>query len=242
MRTRVTRNQYEAAYREARLVHEGKSTKAASLDRLEKENINRTTADFYIYRLHKMLLGERYKKAMSVESTEAFLSWIFLDYGQSGLRNAVSSLEQHIPYFRESSPSPMKGHVAALEKYRGYLQPDENSKSALKDLLDPPPGNSTPDHAERTGSFIKRNPMVRAYVIGIANGRCEYCGCEGFPLTNGTKYVEAHHVIALAKDGEDTVENVIALCANHHREAHFGAGASALEQQFIEIIAQRNAP
>ncbi|MGH8672363.1 MAG: HNH endonuclease, partial [Burkholderiales bacterium] len=32
-----------------------------------------------------------------------------------------------------------------------------------------------------------------------------------------------HHVAALSEGGADTDDNVVALCPNHHREAHHGA-------------------
>lgn len=55
-------------------------------------------------------------------------------------------------------------------------------------------------------------------------------------MPNGKRYLEAHHIIALGNQGRDRVENVIALCAEHHREAHFGTDAEALEARFIERI------
>jgi 5-methylcytosine-specific restriction protein A len=52
-------------------------------------------------------------------------------------------------------------------------------------------------------------------------------------MNDGSLYVEAHHVIALSAAGPDTVENVIALCPSHHREAHYGKQADLLERKFI---------
>ena len=43
-----------------------------------------------------------------------------------------------------------------------------------------------------------------------------------FKLPDGTPFLEVHHVIPLAKRGEDTIENTIALCPNCHRGAHYG--------------------
>ncbi len=244
MKDKIPRTSYEAAYQKGRELYAAgnKGITAALVELQKRTGIKRASASNYIYNLRKMLRGERYKRAMSVESTEDFLAWIYKDYGMEGLKNALLALEKHIPYFQESSPSPMAGHFALLARYRKYVQSVRNSKSALDDLLEQPLGNIAPDRAERIGVFIKRDQKVRDYVVKLANGRCEYCGREGFSLPNGTKYIEAHHVIALADDGADTVENVIALCANHHKEAHFGSGATALEKQFIEKIAERNGP
>jgi 5-methylcytosine-specific restriction enzyme A len=53
------------------------------------------------------------------------------------------------------------------------------------------------------------------------------------------RYLEAHHVISLAENGDDSVDNVIALCPEHHREAHFVANGEALEADFLKVISSR---
>jgi predicted restriction endonuclease len=40
----------------------------------------------------------------------------------------------------------------------------------------------------------------------------------------------------LANDGADRITNVIALCAEHHREAHFGALRDGLEKKMIAKV------
>lgn len=57
-----------------------------------------------------------------------------------------------------------------------------------------------------------------------AAGRCEHCKNVAPFLTGaGLPYLEVHHVIPLSQDGADRLENVLALCPNCHRKAHFGA-------------------
>ena len=58
---------------------------------------------------------------------------------------------------------------------------------------------------------------------------------------DGTRYLESHHVIALANDGEDRLTNVIALCPNDHREAHFGERRDYIESRMILKLATLNA-
>lgn len=69
-----------------------------------------------------------------------------------------------------------------------------------------------------------RNPDVVAEVLERANGICEKCENKAPFLrkSDSSPYLEVHHKIRLADDGEDTVENAIALCPNCHREAHYG--------------------
>lgn len=74
-----------------------------------------------------------------------------------------------------------------------------------------------------THAFI-RNPDVVAEVLRVANGYCAQCK-KPAPFnrkSDSTPYLEVHHKIKLADDGEDTVENSEALCPNCHREKHYG--------------------
>jgi 5-methylcytosine-specific restriction enzyme A len=43
----------------------------------------------------------------------------------------------------------------------------------------------------------------------------------------------------LASGGADEIENVIALCPNHHREAHFGAARHELASAFAAFATPR---
>lgn len=113
-------------------------------------------------------------------------------------------------------------------------------ENAIDDLSAPPEGNRFPDRANVIVQVIKRDNRVRAHAIKRAKGKCEYCNVQGFPTINGGFYVEAHHIIALCHSGRDTVENVIALCPQHHRQAHYGKDAESLESEFIKILKKLN--
>ncbi|MBB3103776.1 HNH endonuclease [Azomonas macrocytogenes] len=69
-----------------------------------------------------------------------------------------------------------------------------------------------------------RNPDVVAEALFRASGTCERCQ-RAAPFnrkSDGTPYLEVHHIKRLADGGEDTLENVLALCPNCHRELHYG--------------------
>lgn len=73
-------------------------------------------------------------------------------------------------------------------------------------------------------TVFDRNPDVIAEVLANANGLCGECG-EAAPFikaSDGNPYLEVHHKVRLADNGDDTVENAIALCPNCHRKAHYG--------------------
>ena len=84
-----------------------------------------------------------------------------------------------------------------------------------------------------------RSREVRDAVLKAARGRCEYCGVEGFRTPDGSVYLESHHIIPLCEQGPDVVDNVVALCANHHREAHFGSNRHEIAQELTKIATRR---
>jgi len=73
--------------------------------------------------------------------------------------------------------------------------------------------------AQSTGYV--RDAAVAEYVRRLANGKCDLCE-KPAPFHNkpGEPYLESHHVIWLAKGGEDSIANTVALCANCHRKMH----------------------
>lgn len=77
-----------------------------------------------------------------------------------------------------------------------------------------------------------RNSDVIAEVLLRANGKCELCKQDApfLKASDGTYYLEVHHWIPLAENGEDTVENAAALCPNCHKNAHFGQQKEYIKQ------------
>jgi 5-methylcytosine-specific restriction protein A len=94
-----------------------------------------------------------------------------------------------------------------------------------------------PDTYTYNGEQRYRDPSVRRRVLERSKGCCELTGMPGFPMANGGVYLETHHIIPLAEGGPDTVENVIALTADAHRQAHFGIGRDELRARFLLIVA-----
>lgn len=109
-------------------------------------------------------------------------------------------------------------------------------EDAINDLDQTPTGSITPAKVITTGLTYERDQSVRRYVLKRAAGKCEYCGATGFLMMNGDHYLEAHHIISLAKQGPDTLDNVIALCADHHRQAHYGANSASLEGEMLQRL------
>ena len=66
-----------------------------------------------------------------------------------------------------------------------------------------------------------RNPWIKELAKRRANGVCQLCDEPApFNSKDGSPYLEIHHVEWLAKGGDDSIDNTVALCPNCHRKMH----------------------
>jgi len=93
---------------------------------------------------------------------------------------------------------------------------------------------------ESNTSVFERSSQVRSYILKRAGGFCEWCGQEGFKTLAGSIYLETHHIQPLSEGGSDTVDNVVALCPNHHRQAHFGVNAVQFQKELADRVEKLN--
>lgn len=107
-----------------------------------------------------------------------------------------------------------------LEETEEILQ--EVSKLSTKELVRRTEINSGVKKRTKTETIVYyRDPYLKELVKRIADGKCQYCGCDApFNDKNGKPYLEEHHVHRLADGGSDTIDNVVALCPNCHRKMH----------------------
>jgi 5-methylcytosine-specific restriction protein A len=95
---------------------------------------------------------------------------------------------------------------------------------------------------ELTGTAYERSRAIRDAVLARASGVCELCGKRGFQTAAGSIFLETHHVVPLSENGADRVENVVAICPNDHREAHYGRDAGLVKEQLQAILRELYAP
>jgi hypothetical protein len=156
-------------------------------------------------------------------------SWEFSEDDFKAIENALGALAGlgcHAAWAkvrREMPSSELYDAIAAM--------PIELGQDAIEDL-----GSDTPARRHGSGMSYARDPRIRKKVESRSKGCCELCGKLGFRRPNGTRYIETHHIIALANEGEDRLSNVIGLCSEHHREAHYGVRQKDLEGEMIARI------
>ena len=83
-----------------------------------------------------------------------------------------------------------------------------------------------PRHKTATCDRFERNPEVVADALWLAKGTCQGCGIGPKELfkraSDGTPYLEVHHIKPLSDGGQDVLSNVCALCPTCHRLLHHG--------------------
>ena len=123
-----------------------------------------------------------------------------------------------------------------------YRSSDRNDLDALNERFQKDIQNSIADDPQRRRARLAlrdetlprkvvvintvfiRDPDVVAEALLRASGKCEECA-DPAPFirkSDGHPYLEVHHKIPLARGGPDTMDNVLALCPNCHRKAHYG--------------------
>jgi hypothetical protein len=99
-----------------------------------------------------------------------------------------------------------------------------------------------PEVKERVSRSIERGPI--GALVKNANGfKCQLCDALGldpigFKKRNGEPYVEAHHMMPVSTKqiGSLAASNVLTVCANHHREIHYGCIEVNITDTVFDIV------
>ena len=75
---------------------------------------------------------------------------------------------------------------------------------------------------ERKNQLVWRDLQIVHRLKEKYNCRCQICGYS-FQKNNGDYYCEAHHIVPVSENGSQSPDNVIILCANHHRMFHYAS-------------------
>lgn len=107
----------------------------------------------------------------------------------------------------------------------------------LKELreaaLQSAPTEST--NKEKRAVAYYRSAAITKYVVRRSKGSCEGCKDQAPFDTRTGPYLECHHVHRLADGGPDHPENVVALCPNCHRGAHYARDANMRNELLKQV-------
>ncbi len=160
------------------------------------------------------------------------LPWV---RGYSPARNVQQALRERVREVARARQSPEfardRHPTADRDEFERRV-----ARLRARGTLPRPRGNPTPRRVPAQAMVFERDPLVKAWVLQEARGRCELCGESGpFVLPSGERHLEVHHARPLVDGGPDTVDNAVALCPNCHRRLHLAADA---EQQLDKLYRQ----
>ncbi|MEZ5751992.1 MAG: HNH endonuclease [Paracoccaceae bacterium] len=214
-----------------------------AIDEAQKFGMNRASASDYIRNVKYMNDGYVYKRTISAKATQYYLEHFERDFGQEGLKRALSALIGHIEYYEGIQSATLHKQRTIYERFHGSLKAMASSPEAMPFALEQSPfsevallsekelekaareASKGPRPTTQISTVVRqRNMYVREYVLRHAKGICQECKQPApfIQKDTGRPFLEVHHRIPLSEDGDDTVENAVALCPNCHREAHHG--------------------
>lgn len=165
--------------------------------------------------LHFLGLTAEHKNIFSELSIDSAISFLQND----NIQNYIPIIE-HLKILQSKKPSNM---VELLSQHETEVAKSlkDSAETRKKRLIS---ASKKPKPITVQTTVLQRNPDVVAEVLLRADGICEECKLPApfFRKKDNSPYLEVHHLIPLSSDGDDSVENAVALCPNCHRKMHFG--------------------
>jgi len=89
---------------------------------------------------------------------------------------------------------------------------------------------------ERLVKHKQRFNKLKPWIKKKFNNKCQFCDYT-FMQKNGQNYSEVCHIIPWNKSHDDSAENLLVLCPNHHKE--FDLGDKKIRQKIISNIKEK---
>lgn len=177
-----------------------------------KEQIEINASGFWPERV-KVSLEEIFEEIKSDRLDDPRISIGFYSDSKAlsfGLRILKAETENQIPFNFELPLIQKPAEKSIHEKIKNKIQSIDD-----KNLLAPP------ELTEAIVNIYERDKELTSLIKKLRGNKCQICGYS-FKTTNGENYSECHHLEHLSNHGLDVSKNIIVLCANHHRQAHYG--------------------
>lgn len=87
--------------------------------------------------------------------------------------------------------------------------------------IDAENSQSPPGTRHELAKRYERDDTLARLLKALRGDACQICGFS-FRTRDGHSYTECHHLEQLADGGLDVTRNMVVLCANHHRQFHYG--------------------
>ena len=144
--------------------------------------------------LEKGNLGEEYRKLVKIY--EYYIGEKYLDRDEAE-QYELSSI------FREENKS---NNELEQDILNASIQNNGGEQEELEDIK---------------GKRYKRNNVIIVKIKLLRGSKCQLCGTS-IIKKNGEPYIEAAHIKPKVDRGPETLDNILILCPNHHKEFDLG--------------------
>ena len=139
---------------------------------------------------------------------------------------------------RDAIVFELRALEAVAEKVEAESAPSGMTLQDLRQLAFSAATESSHAPSQGKRNVYQRSRDVRIYVLARANGKCEGRNALApFVRSDGTPYLEPHHLGRLSDGGPDHPAHVIALCPNCHRRVHAGADGEMYNAKLNAMMA-----
>lgn len=198
---------------------------------------NNNTAGDLIADFRYLMEGESFERTLNGFYATYFLEHIYEMYGRNRLQQALRSLQQHINYYEghyRTNMHTMRGIILRFDELLTMTEEDTveqevvecevESNSVTKDeLLARIRLLERDDNlvVEIRGLALKRKNWIIGLIKKLREHRCQVCGTQ-IAKKGGGYYIEAAHITPKAEGGQETLDNIVILCPNHHKMFDWG--------------------
>ena len=157
---------------------------------------------YYTFRGRVKLIAEPYQKEQLDIEEKKRLVWIF----------PLQLVDKHQPINKSELAKTLEKRI----KKNQNLTADE-----LLEKIKSKKGSRKPGKRPTRSNYFQRDENIILYSLLRAKGICELCEEPApFVKSDGEGFLEVHHIQHLANNGDDSIENTVALCPNCHRKMH----------------------
>ncbi|HEV2481907.1 MAG TPA: HNH endonuclease [Puia sp.] len=198
---------------------------------------NESTAADLIADFKYLMTGRSFARTLGNYYATYFLQHIYEVFGRESLATALRSFAAHIEYYERQSGTNRHGLRAIYDRFMALLTSDKEdlieqgvfeyeiaAKGVSKDEL-VAKIRSLEDKTEEfvavSGLRLKRKNWIIVLIKELRDHKCQLCGAQ-IRTKTGRYYVEAAHIDPKAKGGAETLDNILLLCPNHHKEFDLG--------------------
>lgn len=194
------------------------------------------SANDYIYNFKCMMDGKKFTRTNNAYAVEYYLENIYNEYGFEILKNALKSVKLHIEYYEPLKNIIRHKERKIHEKFSQLLNENldnweqdqlvkkiEREKKTKQQILSAlnKVKNSNEEYITYNGMKAKRDNYAIALIKSLRDNKCQICG-KSILKKDKSLYIEAAHITPKHRGGKETLDNIILLCPNHHKEFDLG--------------------